>query len=80
MAAQAETEKQAYKNAEFQAENQRRRAEDAAANLWQAKIATQNEVLREKGNAQRFEEEAKLQADLGRTKQYAKAQEIEELK
>ena len=41
---------------------------------------SQNEVLREKGNAQRIEEEAKLQADLGRTNQYAKALEIEEVK
>ena len=58
----------------------RRRAEDAAANFWQEEIATQNEVLRDRGSAQRIEEEAKLQADLGNTNQYAKALEIEELK
>ena len=76
----AEAERRAVEEERQTAERLRREAEEAAASLWQEKLATQNEVLREKGNAQRIEEEAKLQADLGRTNQYAKTLEIEELK
>ena len=79
LANQAEAERQAREEQRKIAEKMRRESEETAATLWHEKLKSQNEVLRVKSDAQRFEEEAKVHADLGRTKERARALEIEDL-